>query len=430
MKKKYIAILMAAIMAASFAGCGKKKEETPPPATATPAPTATTAPTPTIVPMPIYSFDGTNAEKAIVDYLANNYTRQKAGSVVIPHMDILKMDDKEATLDIYGVFRVCEYTLNDSQMHLESTYEADSRFTLDKNVNDTFTVKECIEVKNFTDETELQNLVAGDNDLLETFKDQNRHDVEIQPWPSIRGNDFAFYGYDNNLTIKSGSDGTDSKMTVPKVLFSVDKPKEMYTNADIHVRTAPDEAGHSYYTLLSGAKVTVTGMTETWARVTVENRTGYVAATALTDTAPTMTPTPTVTPSPSPTPSPAATATPTPTPTPAPRPVSSMTGMVTEIQSDHIVIENDQGLIQFALNGNTEIASTDIPVDAVVTIRFYSDDPAAAISVSVDRMPEEYVVVDIDDDDDSSVNNDKQNDEDSYELDTEDDDYVEVELND
>ena len=76
MKKKYIALTMAALMVLGAAGCGKKEQ---PAETPTTAPTQAPTEAPTEAPaaqMQIYSFDGTNAEKAVTDYLVNNYTRE------------------------------------------------------------------------------------------------------------------------------------------------------------------------------------------------------------------------------------------------------------------------------------------------------------------------------------------------------------------
>ena len=397
MNRKYIAITIAALMAVGIAGCGKKEqpaETVTPTAAPTEAPTLT--PTATPVPsaaLPIYSFDGTNAEKAVTDYLANTYQRQDNSSVVIPHMNILKMEDREATLVVWGAFRVCEYTLKDSAMTLIGGYDADRRFTLDKNSNGTFTVADCVEVKDYSDETELANLCDGDNDLLEAFKDQNKHDIDISPLPSIRGNDFAYYGYDNNLMIQSGSDGTSSNIRVPRVIFSTSGAKKMYLNTDAYVRTAPDEQGHAYYMLLSGAEVNVTGMTETWARVNVENRTGYVAATALSDTAPSATPTPTLTP--------------TPSPKPTEEPSNpTVAGTVSDLYSDHIIIEKGDETLQYFITADTYMTTEDIPEGSAVEITYYIDGNGQAIAtdIVVVYIPDEYEVIEIDDSsDDSSI---------------------------
>ena len=387
MKKKYIALTMAALMVFGAAGCGKKEKpaETP---TATPTAAPTEAPTeaPAAPQMSIYSFDGTNAEKAVTDYLVNNYTREEASSVVIPHMNILKIDNKEATMDIYGAFLICEYTLKNNALSYVGGYNADSMLTLDKNSNGTFTVTNCKEVKDPTNEADLENLCAGDEDLLNNFKDQDKHSLDVEPWPSIRANDLAYYGFDNNLTFKLSDDITYSISRVPSVQFSTSGTKDMYLTQDAYVRTAPNENGLAYYMLLSGAQVTVTGMTETWARVNVEDRTGYVAATALTDTAPSATPTPTLTP--------------TPTPEPTEEELPSVSGTLAELYSDHIIIERGDEYLQYTITGDTYMNMEDIPVDSAVTITYYTDENGQAVATAVEVIstPDEYEEIEVDDD--------------------------------
>ena len=317
--------------------------------------------------MSIYSFDGTNAEKAVTDYLVNNYTREEASSVVIPHMNILKIDNKEATMDIYGAFLICEYTLKNNALSYIGGYNADSMLTLDKNSNGTFTVTYCKEVKDPTNEADLENLCAGDEDLLNNFKDQDKHSLDVEPWPSIRANDLAYYGFDNNLTFKLSDDITYSIPRVPSVQFSTSGTKDMYLTQDAYVRTAPNETGLAYYMLLSGAQVTVTGMTETWARVNVEDRTGYVAATALTDTAPSATPTPTLTP--------------TPTPEPTEEELPSVSGTLAELYSDHIIIERGDEYLQYTITGDTD-----------------ENGQAVATAIEVISTPDEYEEIEVDDD--------------------------------
>ena len=160
----------------------------------------------------------------------------------------------------------------------------------------------------------------------------------------------------------------------------------MYLTSDAYVRTAPNENGHAYYMLLSGSEVTVTGMTETWARVNVEDRTGYIAATSLTDTAPTATPSPTPT------------LTPTPEPTEAENP--SISGTLSELYSDRIVIEKDNELLQYTITADTYMNMEDIPVDSAVTITYYTDENGQAVATAIEVLatPDEYEEIEIDDD--------------------------------
>ena len=377
---------MAALMVFGAAGCGKKEQ---PAETPTTAPTQAPTEAPTEAPaaqMQIYSFDGTNAEKAVTDYLVNNYSREEASSVVIPHMNILKIDNKEATVDIYGAFLVNEYTLKDNTLSYVGGYNADSMFTLDKNSNGTFTVTKGTEVKDPSNETQLADLCAGDDELLNVFLDQDKNALDVEPWPSIRANDIAYYGFDNNLSFKLSDDISYSVTRIPTVQFSTSGTKTMYLTTDAYVRTVPNENGHAYYMLLSGAAVTVTGMTETWARVNVDDRTGYIAATSLSDSAPTATPTPTPT------------LTPTPEPTEAERP--SVSGTLSELYSDRIVIERDNELLQYTITADTYMSMEDIPVDSAVTITYYTDENGQAVATAIEVLstPDEYEEIEIDDD--------------------------------
>ena len=387
MKKKYIAMTMTALMVFGAAGCGKKEQPAETPTTApTQAPTEAPTEAPAAPQMQIYSFDGTNAEKAVTDYLVNNYSREEASSVVIPHMNILKIDNKEATVDIYGAFLICEYTLKNNTLSYVGGYNADSMFTLDKNSNGTFTVTNGTEVKDPANEEELANLCAGDDDLFNNFKDQDKHALDVEPWPSIRANDLAYYGFDNNLSFKLSDDIAYSISRVPTVQFSMSGTKDMYLKQDAYVRTTPNENGIAYYMLLSGTQVTVTGMTETWARVSVEDRTGYLAATALTDTAPTATPSPTPT------------LTPTPEPTEAELP--SVSGTLSELYSNRIVIERGDELLQYAITADTYMNMEDIPVDSAVSITYYTDENGQAVATVIEVLstPDEYEEIEVDDD--------------------------------
>jgi hypothetical protein len=160
----------------------------------------------------------------------------------------------------------------------------------------------------------------------------------------------------------------------------------MYLTQDAYVRTAPNETGLAYNMLLSGAQVTVTGMTETWARVNVEDRTGYVAATALTDTAPSATPTPTLTP--------------TPTPEPTEEELPSVSGTLAELYSDHIIIERGDEYLQYTITGDTYMNMEDIPVDSAVTITYYTDENGQAVATAIEVIstPDEYEEIEVDDD--------------------------------
>ena len=235
--------------------------------------------------LPAYVMNGTNAERAISDYFVNNFDRVNDGSVVIPHMDIMKLQSNGASVNVYGAYDVVEYTRNGSALVEDgASFASEGCFTLSKNDDGTFTVASYNEVGDDASKEDV-TAVFGKGLSDEAFAIYcNGGDTEL--WNAVRASDVAYYSYDNNLGLDKIVERDDQSLSLAKVSFSAKDAHTMYVQTDANVRSAGTTAATAFDGFERGEDITVTGMANGWGRVTMNGRTGYISASLLGDSKP------------------------------------------------------------------------------------------------------------------------------------------------
>ena len=235
--------------------------------------------------LPAYAMDGTNAERAIADYFVNNFNTVKDDSVVIPHMDIMELQDNGSSVNVYGAYDVIEYTRDGSALVEDGAgFASEGCFTLNKNGDGTFTVASYNEVGDNASKEDV-TAIFGRGLADEAFAIYcNGGNTEL--WNAVRASDVAYYSYDNNLGLDRIVERDNQTLSLANVSFSTSNAHTMYAQTDANVRSAGTTASTAFDGIGKGEGITVTGKANGWSRVTMNGRTGYISNSLLGDSKP------------------------------------------------------------------------------------------------------------------------------------------------
>lgn len=227
--------------------------------------------------LPTYVMDGTNAERAISDYFVNNFTYNNNDTVAIPHMDILYTETDGTALLAAGNFLVIEYGKESNSLVQQGTISKSAGcFYLDKNEDGTYTVFSYQSVPESATKQDFMKVFDINSTLANEAYDVYQENIHSDLWNAIRAEDIAYYSYDNDLGISKIDINESHEIDLANVSTSEETSFVAYVQEDTNVRSAGTTLSTSFDNVIKGDDLMVTGLANGWARVNMDNRTGYI----------------------------------------------------------------------------------------------------------------------------------------------------------